>query len=324
MAVYTRLDANEIELWAKRFGLGKVDGYRGIALGTVNTIYRVDTHKARFVLRLLEDRSRRDADFEADLVEYLRRSADLKPCIAGMRRWRNSCVHTRRARQHVSVFTWLQGRSLPKAKIVSAHVEQVGQVLGSMHRAQRGFRRRRRCAYDPDRMRTMLSADWPKLGGLERETLHHVRHTLSKSSWEGLGPDAAWGVVHGDLFIDNVHFQRGKLKGVLDFEMASLGPLLFDVAVAICEWAFADNGRFFPAYAQALLRGYGGVGRKGRTRLYDLCLFAAARFTWTRIHDFVLSEREVDIRAPKSYKHFLSRHQKLRELGRAKFVQALG
>lgn len=319
MAVYTPLEVGELRLWAQRFALGRLLEHRGIAAGTVNTIYKLKTSRGVFVLRLLEDRSLRAARFEASLIAHLLRKPSVADLMVALEPERDTgaLVLTRRPRQQVSMFRWLAGRPLRKKEIEPEHAAAIGAFLGRFHGAQRGFRGRRRCDFDPQHMRAMLRAGWPRLPSELQSPLQPVRRVLERASWSTAIP---WGIAHGDLFADNAHFSRGKLVGVLDFEMASRAPLLYDVAVALCEWGFDDDGTPLEAHIRALFAAYQGertLDAGEEPALFGLCLYATARFTWTRVRDFVLSEREASVRRVKDYREFLRRHRALEALGAA-------
>ena len=187
-----------------------------------------------------------------------------------------------------------------------------------MHLALRGFRRRRRNDFRPERIGAKLAAC--------RQAEHPVSARRDLAVLARAAP-RAWpaglphGVAHGDLFTDNARWSRGRLVGVLDFEMAGDAPLAYDVAVAMCAWAFV-GARLHPARARAVLRGYHRrrpLAHAELRALFGLCRFAATRFAVTRFHDFELHRQpEVD-RVRKDYREYVSRLRRLRELGAAGF-----
>jgi homoserine kinase type II len=134
------------------------------------------------------------------------------------------------------------------------------------------------------------------------------------------------GIVHGDLFIDNVRYSCGKLCGVLDFEMACSAPLVYDLAVALGDWGFLHD-RFMPERARALLLGYQRKrALKGieKEMLYAACRFSAARFAVTRYYDFEVNRRPEAQRAYKDYRHFMDRLQSLLHVGEKRFNEMIG
>jgi homoserine kinase type II len=133
------------------------------------------------------------------------------------------------------------------------------------------------------------------------------------------------GIIHGDLFVDNVRFSHGKLCGVLDFEMSSSGALIYDLCVAICDWAFSKNS-LQPELARGLVEGYcvyRPLQEAEKRYLYQLTCFVAARFTVTRIHDFEVMVPPDAERLYKDYRHFLQRLRSLRALGQEGFDAAV-
>ena len=147
--------------------------------------------------------------------------------------------------------------------------------------------------------------------GDERATdLDWLATELSRCEWPRY---LKRGVIHGDLFVDNARFHKGVLCGVLDFEMASNGPLAYDIAVAIMDWCFS-SGEFDADRASALVTGYRRkreLDKFEQSQLLSLCVYAACRFTITRFYDFEVRVRPDAERKYKDYRHFLARTKSL-------------
>jgi homoserine kinase type II len=317
MAVYTHLSDRALKQHLRPFQLGELIEARGVSAGTINTIYDVSTTRGRYILRILEDRSPADSRFEDALLARL--SEWSLPVPRMMDAGKLGRVISITPRQQLSVFQYLPGREIGVFEVRPEHARQVGDFLASMHLCTRGFRRRRANRFDPSRIARILErcvagvGDGQPLRDLRILALELVRHHFPA--------ELPAGIVHGDLFVDNVRFVRGKLVGVLDFEMASSGPFAYDLAVAICDWSFLQD-RFIPERARALVAGYEARRRlepPERGHLYELCRFAATRFATTRFYDFEVRTRRDSLRLYKDYRHFLSRLTALKELGASGF-----
>jgi homoserine kinase type II len=321
MAVYTRLSPQALTRYARRFGLGEIRRARGVPAGTINTLYDLRTTRGRFFLRVLEDRSARAAAFEQALLVHL---ASRGLCVPEMIAAGRQYILSHSERQHVSVFRYLPGRELAPSDVGTGHARQIGAFLAAMHRATRGFRRRHAHDFAPVKMerrlrRCLLSIPRPSV----RRHLTVLEQELAQHKWTASLPG---GVVHGDLFCDNARFARGKLCGVLDFEMAGNGPLIYDVAVALCAWAFVNPRSLSTPTARALVDGYQSLRRvdaEERHALYEQCRYAAARFALSRYFDFEYTRRPGADRKYKDYREYIDRLRVLRRMGARRFSSLL-
>lgn len=319
MAVYTPLSQRQIRAYLRPFRLGAVLGAKGIAAGTINTIYSIRTTKGRFILRILENRTLADARFEEALLQRL---ADREVPVAPM-------LQTRRyggvvpigPRQQLSVFEYMSGRELAPFELDAGHAQQIGEFLARMHRAARGLRRRRANRFSPPRIRELLARcdAFDRFGGRDYGVdIRHLKRTVQRFEWSDQLPR---GLVHGDLFVDNVRFKRGSLVGVLDFEMASLDPLIYDLAVAICDWSFSQDLLDVDRVG-AMLAGYQAIRPLARAEchaIFAATTFAAARYATTRFFDFEVNARSDIQRQYKDYRHFMDRLRSIEALGSRRF-----
>ena len=317
MAVYTHLSENELRRYIQVFSVGELIEARGVSAGTINTIYEINTTQGRFILRILEGRTRSDARFEEELIVHLTNNALKVPKMMDVSK--GGHVVSINPRQQLSIFEYLPGREVAVFEVGDDHCTQVGRFLSDMHVACRDLGRRRRNRFDLERLMEILNncEQMPVSDEIATE-LGSIRKQLEEHKPPKHLPK---GIVHGDLFIDNVRFSHGDLCGVLDFEMASTGALSYDIAVALCDWAFSQN-QLVPSRARALVAGYVENRRltpAEKRALYGLCLFAATRFELTRVHDFeVVVSPDVE-RLHKDFRHFKDRLKSLQDMGKERF-----
>jgi homoserine kinase type II len=321
MAVHTHLTDRALRQHLRPFQLGELIEARGVTAGSINTIYEINTTRGHYILRILEDRSASDASFEVALLRRLADKGLMVPRLvdAGKRGF----VIPIAPRQQLSVFSYLPGREIGIFEVRPEHSWQVGEFLAGMHLATRGFRRRRQNRFEPQRVAILLErcvgavASSAQVRDLKTLALELVRHHFAA--------ELPRGIIHGDLFVDNARFVRGKLCGVLDFEMASFGPLAYDLAVAIADWAFLHD-RFIPERARALASGYQSkrpLEPVERGYLYELTRYAAMRFAASRFYDFEARSRRSPQRLYRDYRHFVARLEALRALGPQMFRDAV-
>ena len=318
MAVYTKLSDRAIQRHIRPFRIGDIVAARGVEAGTINTVYDLRTTKGHFILRILEDRSPTDARYEEALLLHLHdQNLPVPQMVSAGRRGHIIAITPR---QQLSIFEYLPGRELAVFEMKPTHCTQVGTFLAQMHGATKKFRRVRRNRFTPERV-LKIAHRCERYAKRSKESLagdcRELRTELERHSW----PESlAAGVIHGDLFIDNVRFDKHRLCGVLDFEMASTGPFVYDLAVALGDWAFLHDEFVFER-ASALLEGYQThrpLCSVEQNALYELVLFATARFAITRVADFEL-RAQPETRLFKDYRHFLNRLRALRSIGREEF-----
>ena len=321
MAVYTHLSDTDLRQYLQYFSAGELIEAKGISAGTINTIYELQTTRGHYILRILEGRTRSDARFEEELLVHLHKHELAVPMMvdAGKR----GHVVSINPRQQMSIFEFLPGREVAVFEISESHVQQVGGFLSQMHIACRELTRRRKNRFGRDRLLELLDiCEAEELTKALRNDLLELRAEVTDYSSPKNLPR---GIIHGDLFTDNVRFSHGKLCGVIDFEMASSGLLIYDIAVAICDWAFSQN-TLQPTLARALVEGYCAnrpLHETEKRHLYAITCFVAARFTVTRVHDFEVMVPPGADRLYKDYRHFLQRLRSLRSLGQESFDAAV-
>lgn len=335
MAVYTQLDARALQaLWSVYDDDKELLRAEGIAQGSINTTYRLDTEAGVFFLRINEDKSSDDVWYEAHLLDRLG-NAGLDVVTPTIKRTRigGRFFHIEeRAGRPVwaAVFPLLPGRDLGVFEVEPAHVVQVGRFLARAHHALRAFRGRRANPYGAGAIARWLeelvrcdatSSVASRLQGVLADVRAHRR----------LLPH---GVIHGDLFVDNTKWTQGTLAAVFDWEMAGRDHLALDIGIALHAWCWrrsssSDPGVFEAALCQALLAGYQQVRRllpSERRGLYGEARLAAVRFTASRLRDFEVPRpgRDGAARAFLDYRDFLARLEALEAIGPKGFARMVG
>jgi homoserine kinase type II len=305
MAVYTPLDDADARVLARRWALGEVTGFDGIAKGSVNTNYRLEAASGTFFVRLDETRGRAEMEAEVALLAYLARRGFPTPEPAKDRDGARVGILKGKP---VAVFPWMPGADKPAEKYRPLELATAGEMLAKLHHAAKGYGRTLVNRFG----RVATAARWSRVRELARiakSDRAEIDEAVASFSREPSPPGPS-GIVHGDWFADNLLFDGGRIVAVLDFEAAATDHLTFDVAAAINAlcWLPSAPTRFKPDRVSALLAGY----RKGkgpapideRTLVYFLRL-TALRFTVTRIQDFRM--KKASLRVEKDYRDFLKR-----------------
>ena len=321
MAVYTELTDQELRKFVNHFALGELVRAHGIAAGTINTIYDLTTTQGHYILRILEGRTRAEAQFEERLIEHLIAKGLRVPRMMPGRR--GGAILSIGPRQQVSILEFVEGRELAVFEVEASHARQIGAFLGELSKATKSFRGTKENRFSQDALRDMLDQCIAGIEtGEQRADLEILSTELEmKISFEGLPV----GMTHGDLFVDNARFKQGELEAVIDFEMASTMPFIYDLSVAIGDWAFSQNV-FHAERARALLDGYQEsrvLEPEELARLYGMMRFTSCRYAISRFFDFELNSQPDIQRLYKDYRHFMTRLRALDAMGEPEFVAAM-
>ncbi|MFS0848022.1 homoserine kinase [Novosphingobium panipatense] len=295
MAVYTRLGAEEMAGIIAAFDVGTLISAKGIAEGVSNSNWLIETEQdgtgRRFILTIYESRTEvAELPFFLDLLDHLAaRGAPVPRTMHDTTGASHRLHRTAEGDKALALIEFLPGVSVSEP--TPGQAEAVGGALAQIHLAAADF--------PGTRANTMALPAWQQLlkdcGREGLESLHPdlgalVERELAQlaQSWPA---DLPRGVIHADLFPDNVLMLGEKVTGLIDFYFACTDLFAYDVAVTHAAWCFgADGSRFDPALSEALLRGYMAVrpmSESERRALPLLARGAALRFLATRAYDWL-------------------------------------
>jgi homoserine kinase type II len=288
---FTDLGADDAAALAARFGLGALHRVEPIDAGTINSNFAIDTERGRFFLRINEGKTEDAVAWEAALVADLARAGVPAPvplAADGGKRyaaWRD---------RWVSVFPWCAGSHRAPDEVTPEAAAELGLALGRIHLAGLAIppaqHRPSRYTFGEleHRLRAITAAAATDASLADVVPVLHEEHAALVAA-TGVRAAATTGIIHGDLFRDNVLWVGDRIEAVLDFEQASAGSLAYDLAVAIADWTWVDGPS--ANLASALVAGYQDVRPLTRTDLMALPIevrAAAWRFTITRLTDVYL------------------------------------
>lgn len=305
MGEYRRLSTDDLRAVLSAYGLSGYRAHTPIAAGTINTNVRVEADGGPWFLRVNEGKPRAEVEREAAIVEHVAARGLATPVPL---RARDGACFVPLGDALVSLFPWVHGRTLRRDEVGPAQARAAGAALARLHLAGRDFDDRRPGRYEPDEIARRLAAvaalDRPELAEAVM-ALRPELDRLARVRADGL----PLGLIHGDLFIDNVLFdEAGELVALLDFEQASWGRLAYDLAVTLLAFAFGRDD-FRPAETRALIEGYSAVRPvtpAERAAFADELAFAACRFAVTRITDVHL-RRAAGAPGGKDFRRYLLR-----------------
>ena len=304
MAVFTRVTEPELISWLENYSLGQLLELQGIASGIENTNYFVTTSNGRFVLTLFEKLATSELPFYLNLMSHLARHAI--PCPSPVANRHNQFLSELNGKP-ACIVSRLSGKSLIHPEVI--HCAAIGEMLGRLHNAARNFAETMPNSHDAiwraratQQVTPFLSLQ--DLALLESEVAFHGKHTLAA---------LPQGVIHADLFRDNVLFDGTRIGGLIDFYFACNDSLLYDVAITVNDWCMGADSILDEARTQALLQAYHAVRplQKEEQDAWPIALRAAAlRFWLSRLYDMHLPRENELIHAhnPDQFKYILQRH----------------
>ncbi|MBV8920681.1 homoserine kinase [Bradyrhizobium sp.] len=285
MAVYTDVAAEELAEFLKNYDIGELLSYKGIAEGVENSNFLLHTSKGAYILTLYEKRvAVEDLPYFLSLMAHLAARGVNCPQPATNRKGE---VYSQLAGRPAAVINFLEGMWPRRPN--AAHCAAVGEALAKMHLAGGDFPLHRKnplsvSGWRPLFARAADSADSVQAGlsGFITRELDHL-----EAHWPA---DLPVGVIHADLFPDNVFFLGDRLSGLIDFPFSCNDILAYDVAICLNAWCFEADHSFNVTKARALLNAYGRTRPLSEAEQDSLPLLArgaAMRFLLTRLVDFL-------------------------------------
>ena len=286
MAVYTDVAADELAEFLQHYDIGELLSYKGIAEGVENSNFLLHTTAGYFILTLYEKRvAKGDLPFFLNLMTHL--ASHGINCPQPVKRKSGEALSTLAGRP-AAIINFLEG--VWPRKPSAAHCAGVGQALAKMHLAGRDFGMTRANALSVSGWRPLFDAAASRADELQhglRAFIGAELDHLENNVWPRNLPQ---GVIHADLFPDNVFFLGEQLSGIIDFTFACTDILAYDVAICLNAWCFESDYSFNVTKARAFLNAYGRERKLSDAEQDALPLLArgaALRFLLTRLVDFL-------------------------------------
>jgi homoserine kinase type II len=285
MAVYTDVTDEELQQFLAGYDLGTLLSYKGIAEGVENSNFLLHTSEGYFILTLYEKRvAAGDLPFFLDLMEHL--AARGLTCPQPVRS-RGGEALGRLANRPAVIVTFLDGVWIRRPN--AAHCGAVGEALAQLHLAGADFAMTRRNGLSVEGWRPLFETAGPRADKVQVGLCEAIAVELARleRDWPR---DLPQGVIHADLFPDNVFFLGDRLSGLIDFYFACTDALAYDVAVCLNAWCFETDHSYNMTKGRALLHGYmrkRALSAPEIAALPTLCRGAALRFLLTRLVDWL-------------------------------------
>ena len=312
MAVYTEVSDEALSDFIALYDIGEVVSFKGIAEGVENSNFLLRTDKSQFILTLYEKRVRaEDLPFFVGLMEHLAERG--VTCPQPVRNRLGEALGQLAGRP-AALVTFLDGLWIRRPNV--GHCGEVGEALARMHLAGADF--------PLHRFNALSLEGWPALFQAAKARANEVAPHLREECAAELGfLGAHWpkslpsGVIHADLFNDNVFFLGQKLSGLIDFYFACNDALAYDLAICLCAWCFEPDNAFNVSKGRAMISGYERVRTLKDAEIEALPVLArgaSLRFMLTRLVDWlnVPPGAKVAPKNPLEYRDKLRFHQRVK------------
>ncbi|OYW60268.1 MAG: homoserine kinase [Bosea sp. 12-68-7] len=285
MAVYTEVPDDEMAAFVARYGIGDLLSAKGIAEGVENSNYLLHTTQGFYILTLYEKRvNPDDLPFFLGLMQHLAARGLICPQPVGDSRGE---MLGRLAGRPAAIVTFLDGLSVRRP--AATHCQELGRGLALLHQAGADFGMERVNVLSVPGWRPLAEQAGPAADTVSAGLAGRVAAEIAvhEASWpQGLPR----GVIHADLFPNNVFFLQNRLSGLIDFYFACTDAFAYDLAICLNSWCFEADASFNLTKGQAMLAGYESVRPLTEAEIEALpqfCRGSALRFLLTRLVDWL-------------------------------------
>ena len=312
MAVYTRINQNDLSLIEKNFKIGKIYSFSGIKKGIENTNYLIKTNKKQIILTIFEKRvQKKDLPFFMNLMFGLSKN-NIK-CPEPIKNRRGKYLFKIKNKTACLV-SFLEGKD--KNQLTSKDCFQVGKNAALLHLAAKKLRLYRKNSLSVNSWGPLLNRIDKRINKLSNNLIKTMKTDLIdiKKKWPKNIPN---GIIHSDLFIDNIFFYKKKYYGFIDFYFSANDFLAYELATCVNALCFKKrNNKYIldKKKSSNLLKGYEGIRKltnSEKKNFNTMCKGSALRYLLTRAYDYLNTPKNaiIKIKDPKEYIQKLNFHR---------------
>ena len=315
MAVYTKLEKEEIDNFFSKYNLGKIYDYHGIKEGIENTNYLIKSEKGKFILTLYEKRvDASDLPFFMGLMRNLNDSKFKcpEPIIN-----RNGNYISEIKNKKAAVVSFVEGSA--KKKLSPNNCYEIGVETARMHKITQNIKGKRPNTLSLNSWSNIYSKIETECSNIDKTLSYTIKNSLAEinKNWPKNLPS---GIIHADLFQDNIFFKNDKFSGFIDFYFSCYDFYGFEIAIcinALCFDGYKENLSFNATKAKKFIDGYSSIknlDEKEKMNLKVLSQGAAMRFLLTRVFDYINLRKGaiVAIKDPMEYLKRLEFHNNVK------------
>jgi len=314
MAVYTKISAKDISALSNKFNIGRIVKFQGIKQGIENTNYLLKTNKRKYILTIFEKRvQKKDLPFFMRLMDKLNHQKI--NCPKPLKN-KNGKYLVQIKKKTACVVTFLNGKDKQNLNVKNCY--EIGKNIGKFHKVSSKSKLYRKNSMSINNFDSLLKNINFKSKTITSNLKNVLENNLKeiKKTWPINLPH---GIIHGDLFIDNIFFNKNKFAGFIDFYFSCKDYLMYEIAICINALCFDKKKNKFilnNLKTKNLIKGYESVrkiSRNEKNSLNILCRGAALRYLLTRIYDYFNTPKTalIKIKNPKEYFQKLIIHNHL-------------
>ena len=314
MAVYTKINKKDFSLINQKFNIEKFKSFKGIKQGIENTNYLLKSKNKKFILTIFEKRVlKKEIPFFMKLMDQL---SDLNiNCPKPLKNRDGNYLFKLKGKQ-ACVVTFLKGKD--KKKLNNKNCFDIGKMVALMHLSTKKIKLFRKNSMSIKNLNPLFNSikfESKKFTNIEKFLKTNFKDIQNK--WPKELPS---GIIHGDLFIDNIFFKNNKLSGVIDFYFAANDYYMYEIAICVNALCFDKNKTKFNINKKKiknLIKGYESIkkiSQKEKKSLNILCRGAAMRYFLTRLYDYTNTPKTalIKIKDPREYYQKLVIHNNLK------------
>ena len=314
MAVYTKINNKDVLSLGDSYNINKITKFEGIKKGIENTNYLLKTNKKKFILTIFEKRvKKKDLPFFMNLMEKLNKKKIICPKPLKNNKDKHLCEIKKKP---ACIVTFLEGAD--KTNLNYKNCFDIGKNIAKFHKVTTKIKLYKQNSMSVKKLYSLLKSIKfksniisPKLKPILEACLKDI-----KNKWPKKLPE---GIIHGDLFIDNIFFNKNKFSGFIDFYFSGNDYLMYEIAICINSLCFDKKDNSFimnNKKIQNLVDGYESIrpfSKKEKNALNILCRGAALRYLLTRIYDYFNTPKTalIQIKDPNEYLQKLIIHNQL-------------
>ena len=314
MAVYTKLIKKDISSLINNYQINKIEKFKGIKKGIENTNYLLKTKQNKFILTIFEKRvKKKDLPFFMNLMEKLNHKKII--CPKPLRTKKGTHI-TNIKTKSACIVTFLEGKD--KTILNNKNCFDVGKNIAKFHKVTTKLKLYRQNSMSIHRLNDLLKTIKFKSNQIS-PNLKNTLNLCLKDIKNKCPKNLPHGIIHGDLFIDNIFFNKNKFSGFIDFYFSSNDYLIYEIAICINALCFDKKKNKFvmnSSKIKNLINGYESIrtlSKKEKDALNVMCRGAALRYLLTRIYDYFNTPKTalIKIKDPMEYLQKLIIHNNL-------------
>ena len=314
MAVYTKINKKDLLYINKKFNDERFLSFKGIRQGIENTNYLLKSKNKKFILTIFEKRvSKKEIPFFMELMDKLYTSK--LNCPKPLKN-KNGKYLINLKNKTACIVSFLQGKD--KKNLNTKNCYDVGRVIAQMHLHTQKIKLFRKNSMGVKNLNPLLkSIKFKSKKFTNIDKFLKINFDNIKKRWPKKLPG---GIIHGDLFIDNIFFKNNKLSGIIDFYFAANDYFMYEIAICINALCFDKINSKFKINKNKiknLIKGYESIRNislKEKKSLNILCRGAAMRYFLTRLYDYTNTPKTaiIKIKDPREYYQKIIIHNNLK------------